>query len=230
MTSHSTVRRAFVLTLVLSLAPVLAPLASAQAPAAGCAATPADAWTMARQAVATKDAGKVMGVLTPSYRTRNSVEGAVGTSMLIEMGAMSAEMSGKPAEAAKAKATEKQLLGELDALLKKYKVPTIKEIGTPLMQRMEAPEVVARFAPIDHAAFAREIDVLLKKADAAARAGGVSGGDGPPKLDELVVGGGDLNAPLKDLKVAGADATATSGSATMRFKKIDGCWLIDAHK
>ncbi len=212
------------LALGLSALVIGGPSISAQ----DCAATPENAWRLAREAVATKDAGKVMERLSPAYRTQNSIETAVGASMVIEMTGFSADGAKTPAAKAKIQATEKQLLAELDALLKKYKAFTIKEIGTPRFRRMEAPEVVAKFAPIDHVAFAREMETLFAKVEAASKA---AGGDSEPvKLDELVVGGGDLNATLSGLKNTGDTAAAAAGKVTMKFRKIGGCWLIDGRE
>lgn len=213
------------LVAMVSLAAAVGLAAPAYAQAPACAATPADAWRLAREAVATKDAGNVMMRLSPAYQTQNSVETAVGASMVAQLSGLSGEMSNKPGAAAKAKAAETQLLTELDAILKKYKAPTIKEIGTPLMVKMRAPEVLAKFAPINHPAFARDMEAFFAKVEAAAKAAGVSGE--PTKLDELVVGGGDLNAPLSGLKVTGDTAVAGAGKVTMKLRKINGCWLID---
>ncbi len=135
-----------------------------------------------------------------------------------------------PAAAAKAKTAERQLLTELDGILTKYKAMTIKEIGTPRMMRMRAPEVLKRFSTIDHVGFAREMETFFAKVEAAAKAAGVSGTGEPPKLDELVVGGGDLNAPLVGMKVTGDTAKATAGNATMLFRRLNGCWLIDGRE
>jgi hypothetical protein len=197
-------------------------------PAPACAATAQDAWQNARAAVAGKDAGAVMLTLTPAYRTRNSVEYAVGASMVAEIGGLSGEMSSDPAAAGRAKAAEKKLLAELDGILKKYRAPTIAEIGTPLLMKMQDPAVVKRFAKIDHVAYAREMEKFFAKVEAAAKAAGVSGS--PPKLDELVVGGGDLNAPLAAPAVTGDTASATAGSTVMLFRKADGCWLVDGRE
>ena len=197
-------------------------------PAPACAATPQDAWKNARAAVAGKDAGAVTLTLTPAYRTRNSVEYAVGASMVATIGGLSGSMSNDPGAVKKAAAAEKKLLAELDRLLKKYKAPTIAQIGTPLLVKMQDPAVQARFAKIDHVGYAREMDVFFAKVEAAAKAAGVSGE--PPKLDELVVGGGDLNSPLGAPKVTGDTARATAGSTVMLFKKADGCWLIDGRE
>ncbi|HZI67338.1 MAG TPA: hypothetical protein VFF17_12305 [Thermoanaerobaculia bacterium] len=208
------------LVLALALAP--------PPPSPSCAATPADAWKNAKAAVAGKDAGAVTLTLTPDYRTRNSVEYAVGASMVAEIGGLSGSMSNSPGAAEKAKAAEKKLLAELDRILVKYKAPTIAQIGTPRLMKMQEPAVHARFAKIDHVGYAREMEAFFVKVEAAAKAAGVSGA--PPKLDELVVGGGDLNAPLGEPKVSGENARATAGSTVMRFRKVDGCWLIDGRE
>jgi hypothetical protein len=209
--------------IMTSLSMVAPGIANAQ----DCAATPEDAWRLARAAVATKDAGKVMARLSPSYQTQNSIETAVGASMVAEISGLAGDMSNKPELAKKAKDEEKKLLAELDTILKKHKAMTIKEIGTPRLPRMQAPDVIARFSKIDHAAFAREMMTFFGKVEAAAKAAGVSGSGEPPKLDELVVGYGDLNASLADLKTTGDTATAKSGKVTMRFTRINGCWLVD---
>jgi hypothetical protein len=91
---------------------------------------------------------------------------------------------------------------------------------------MQALEVLARFEKIDHAAYAREMEKFLGKVEAAAKEAGVSS-QGTPKLDELVVGGGDLKAPLGAPAVTGDTAKAAAGAATMQFRKINGCWLVD---
>ena len=207
------------------LASVLTILLAPPPPAAACAASPADAWKNAKAAVAGKDAGAVMLTLTPAYRTRNSVEYAVGASMVAEIGGLSGSMSNDAAAAAKAQAAEKKLLAELDKILVKYKAPTIAEIGTPRLMKMQDPAVQARFAKVDHVGYAREMEAFFVKVEAAAKAAGVSGS--PPKLDELVVGGGDLNATLAPPKVAGDEARATAGPIVMLFRKVDGCWLVD---
>jgi hypothetical protein len=213
------------MTLAL-LALVLALVSGPAGPA--CAATPADAWKNSKAAVATKDAGAVTLTLTPAYRTRNSVEYAVGASMVAEIGGLSGSMSNDPAAAKKAAAAEKKLLAELDRLLVKYKAPTIGEIGKPLLVKMQDPTVVKRFASIDHVGYARDMEAFFVKVEAAAKAAGVSGS--PPKLDELVVGGGDLNAALGEPKVTGDTARATAGSTVMLFRKVDGCWLVDGRE
>ncbi len=67
------------------------------------------------------------------------------------------------------------------------------------------------------------------KVDAAYKeAGGTSGG--PLKVDELVVGGGDLTAPLAAPKATGDTARAAAGKITMLFRKVEGCWLIDGRE
>jgi hypothetical protein len=197
----------------------IAPLAPA------CAATPQEAWTLAQKAVAAGDAGVVTERLSPDYRTRNALEMAIGASMMVGIGALSGDLSGSPAKAAAAKAAETQLSAELDTILRKYKAPTIKEIGTPLLMKMEDPAVLAKFAPIDHVAYAREMESLFARAEKAAEAAGVKGERS--KLDELVVGGGDLKVAPTAMKVAGDTATLPSGKVTMRFKKIAGCWVVD---
>lgn len=202
--------------------------AGADSPGA-CAATPADAWKLSREAVATKDAGKVMATLTPAYRTRNAVEYAVGASMVAELSGLSGEMSPKPGAAEKAKKAEKSLLAELDAILKKHGAPAIAEIGKPLLPKSQTPEVQARFAKVDHAAFARAMEAFFVKVEAAAKAAGVSS-EGPPKLDELVVGMGSLDAPLGAATVTGDTAKAVAGSITMLFRKQNGCWLVDGRE
>jgi hypothetical protein len=202
--------------------------AAAETPA-GCAGNPPEAWSRSREAVASGDAGRVTLTLTPAYRTRNAVEYAVGASMVAEIGGLSGELSNKPGLAEKTKAAEKKLLAELDGILKKYKAPTIKEIGTPLLVRMQAPEVQKRFEKIDHAAYAREMEKFFVKVEAAGKEAGVSS-QGPPKLDELVVGGGDLKAPLAEPKVTGDTARAAAGPTVMLFRKVDGCWLIDGRE
>lgn len=198
-------------------------------PAAACAATPQDAWKNARAAVAGKDAGAVMLTLTPDYRTRNSVEYAVGASMVAELGGLAGEMSSSPGAAAKAKAAEKKLLAELDGILTKHKALTIREIGTPRLMKMRDRDVQAGFAKIDHASYAREMEAFFVRVEAAAKAAGVSS-EGPPKLDELVVGGGDLNAPLAAPAVTGDTAHAKAGELAIFFRKVDGCWLIDGRE
>lgn len=219
------------LPLWFTVAFVAAGSAAAQAPA-GCAGTPEEAWSRAREAVASGDAGRVMLALTTAYKTRNSVEYAVGASMVAEIGGLSGEMSTKPGVAEKTKATEKKLLAELNGILKKYKAPTMKEIGTPLLVRMSAPDVLARFEKIDHAAYARDMEKFFVKVEAAAKEAGVTsqGQGGPPKLDELVVGGGDLKAALAAPQVTGDTARAAAGKTTMLFRKVGGCWLIDGRE
>ncbi len=210
------------------LAAVLALVLGSPGPTASCAATPADAWKNARAAVAGKDAGAVMLTLTPAYRTRNAVEYAVGASMVAEIGGLSGSMSNTPGAAEKAKAAEKKLLTELDRILVKYKAPTIAQIGTPRLVKMQDPAVEKRFAKIDHVGYARDMEAFFAKVEAAAKAAGVSGA--PPKLDELVVGGGDLNAALGAPKVTGDTARATARSTVMLFRRADGCWLIDGRE
>jgi len=214
----------------LALAAVLAASLQTSADAAtGCSTGPSDAWKASQEAVASGDAGRVILTLTPAYRTRNAVEYAVGASMVAQIGGMSGTMSDKPGAAEKAKAAETKLLAELDAILKKYKAATIEEIGKPLLVRMQEPEVLARFEKIDHAAYAREMEKFLGKVEAAAKEAGVSS-PGAPKLDELVVGGGDLSAPLAAPAVTGDTAKAAAGTATMRFRKVNGCWLVDGRE
>lgn len=199
--------------------------AAAPPVAPACAATPQEAWTLAQKAVAAGDAGLATERLSTEYRTRNALEMAIGASMMAEIGGMSGEGSGSAAKAAASKAAETKLLAELDALLRKYKVPTLKEIGTPLLMKLEDPTVLAKFAPIDHVAYAREMEAFFKKVEKAAEASGVKG-EGA-KLDELIVGGGDLMVPATAMKVTGDTATLPAGRVTMRFKKVAGCWAID---
>jgi len=225
---HGKSRSALIAASLVAVSLAFARSASAQTPS-GCAATPADAWARSREAVASGDAGKVMLTLTPAYRTRNAVEYAVGASMVAQLGGMSGELSNKPGAAEKAKATETKLLAELDGILKKYKAATIAEIGKPLLVRMQAPEVLARFEKIDHPAYAREMEKFLAKVEAAAKDAGVSS-QGTPKLDELVVGGGDLKAPLAAPQVTGDTARAAAGPTTMLFRKVGGCWLVDGRE
>jgi hypothetical protein len=111
--------------------------------AAACAATPQEAWTLAQKAVAADDAGLVTEQLSPDYRSRNALEMAIGASMLAEIGEMSGSLSGAPAKAAAAKAAETKLKAELDTLLRKYKAPTMKEIGTPYMMKLNDPATQA---------------------------------------------------------------------------------------
>ena len=193
--------------------------------AAACAATPQEAWTLAQKAVAANDAGLVTEQLSPDYRSRNALEMAIGASMLAEISEMSGAGSGSPAKAAAAKAAETQLKAELDTLLRKYKAPTMKEIGTPYMAKMNDPATQAKFAKVDHVALAREMETFFRKVEKATEAAGVKGEKA--KLDELVVGYGDLKVPPAAMKVDGDTATLPSGKVTMRFKKIGGCWLID---
>ena len=202
---------------------------TAGAEGVACSATPQDAWSSSKAAVASADAGNVMLTLTPAYRARNSVEYAVGSSMLAQIGGLSGDISSKPGAAEKAKAAEKKLLAELDAILKKHKAATMKEIGTPLLVRMQAPDVIARFEKIDHAAYARDMEKFMAKVEAAAKEAGVSS-QGSMKLDELVVGGGDLKAPLAAPRVTGDTARAAAGTTTLLFRKVNGCWLVDGRE
>lgn len=193
----------------------------------GCAATPEEAWRLAREAVATGDAGLVFERLSPAYRTRNSADFAASVTMMAEMGGLSGGMSNSSGAAAAASTAEGQLLKELDSLLRKYKAPSIKEIGTPLLVKIGEPVVLAKFAPIDHVGFAREVHQLFIRAEKAARAAGVRGG--AASLAELVVGGGDLKAPLGGLAIDGDTARASAGRV-MLFRKTGGCWLIDGRE
>jgi hypothetical protein len=197
--------------------------AAPMAPA--CAATPQEAWTLAQQAVTAGDAGLVTERLSPDYRARNALEMAIGASMLAEIGELSGAASGSPAKAAAAKAAETQLKAELDTLLRKYKAPTMKEIGTPSMMKLNDPATQAKFAAVDHVAFARDMETFFVKVEKAAEAAGVKGEKA--SLDELVVGYGDIKVPATGMKVTGDTATLPSGKVTMRFKKIAGCWVID---
>ena len=192
-----------------------------------CAATPQEAWTLAQQAVATGDAGLVTERLSPDFRARNALEMAIGASMVAQIGGLSGDASGSPGKAAAAKAAETKLLAELDALLRKYKAPTIKEIGTPLLMKMNDPATQAKFAKVDHVALAREMEAFFTKVEKAAEAAGVTGEKA--ELAELVVGYGDIKTPAAGITVAGDTATLPSGKATIRFKKIGGCWVNDAH-
>jgi hypothetical protein len=202
--------------------PAIPPPAQA-APA--CAATPQDAWSLAQKAVAANDAGLATERLSPAYRTRNALEMAIGASMIAEIGGMAGEGSGAASKAAAAKAAETKLLAELDALLKKHKAPTIKEIGTPLLMKLEDPATLAKFEKVDHVALAREMETFFRKVEKAAEAAGVKGER--TRLDEIVVGGGDLQAPVSGMTVSGDTATLPAGRVTMRFVKVGGCWLID---
>jgi len=209
-----------------SAAPAAAPaIGASRAMAPACAATPQDAWTLAQQAVATGDAGLVTERLSPDYRARNALEMAIGASMLAEIGGLSGDGSGSAEKAAAAKAAETKLLAELDAILRKYKAPTVKEIGTPLMMKMNDPATQAKFAAVDHVALAREMETFFTRVEKAAEAAGVKGEKA--ELAELVVGYGDLKVPAAGMKVTGDAATLPSGKVTMRFKKIGGCWVID---
>ena len=195
--------------------------------APACAATPQDAWALAQQAVATGDAGLVTERLSPDFRARNALEMAIGASMLTSIGEMAGSGSGAPEKAAAAKAAEAKLKAELDALLRKYKAPTITEIGTPLLMKMNDPATQAKFAKVDHVALAREMEAFFTKVEKAAEAAGVTGEKA--ELAELIVGYGDIKTPATGITVAGDTATLPSGKATIRFKKIGGCWVNDAH-
>jgi hypothetical protein len=216
---------------VLVLAPAGVRPSAAPAPAVSialapaCAATPQDAWTLAQQAVATGDAGLVTERLSPDYRARNALEMAIGASILTEIGEMSGSGSGSPEKAAAARAAEVKLKAELDTLLRKYKAPTMKEIGTPYMMKLNDPATQAKFASVDHVALAREMETFFTKVEKAAEAAGVKGENA--ELAELVVGYGDLKVPVTGMTVTGDTATLPSGKVTMRFKMIGGCWLID---
>jgi hypothetical protein len=207
----------------LVLAPAAVRSSAVSAPA--CAATPQDAWTLAQQAVASGDAGLVTERLSPGYRARNALEMAIGASLLAEIGEMSGSASGSPEKAAAARAAELKLKAELDALLRKYKAPTMKEIGTPYMMKMSDPATQAKFASVDHVALAREMETFFTKVEQAAEAAGVKGERA--RLDELVVGYGNLKTPVAGMNVAGDTATLPSGKVTIRFRKIGGCWVID---
>jgi hypothetical protein len=202
-----------------------APIGTPAPIAPACAATPQEAWTLAQQAVATGDAGLVTERLSPDYRARNALEMAIGASMLAEIGEMSGGGSGSPEKAAAAKAAETKLKAELETLLRKYKAPTMKEIGTPYMVKMNDPATQAKFAKVDHVALAREMEAFFTKVEKAAEAAGVKGEKA--QLAELVVGYGDIKTPAAGIKVAGDAATLPSGKVTMRFKKVAGCWVID---
>ncbi len=216
---------------VLLLAPaggrVIAAGHTAVASAPACAATPQEAWTLTQQAVAAGDAGLITERLSPDFRSRNALEMAIGASMLAEIGGLSGDGSGSPAKAAAAKAAETKLLAELDAILRKYKAPTIKEIGTPLMMKMNDPATQAKFAAVDHVAYARDMEAFFTKVEKAAEAAGVKGEKA--QIAELVVGYGDIKTPAAGIKVTGDTATLASGKATIRFKKMGACWVIDAH-
>ncbi len=204
-------------------------VATAQTPAATpCAGNPVDAWQHARAAVKSGDAGRVMLALTPEKRARESSSYAVGAHMVLGLSELAGDMSKKPDAARKAKAAEQKLSLELDAILKKHKAPSIKKIGKPIMQRVYSPEVLKLFANVDHAAYARDMEKFFVKVEAAAKDSGVSS-ESPPKLDELVVGGGpDLSAELSGLPGIGNIARVQAGGTVMSFKMIKGCWLIDA--
>jgi hypothetical protein len=234
MSRASCCRAALGAALVMSLSASGAVVIRAASPSTGiavagavpaCAATPQEAWTLAQQAVASGDAGAMTERLTVDYRARNALEMAIGASMLAEIGEMSGSGSGSPDKAAAAKAAETKLKAELDALLRKYKAPTMKEIGTPYMMKMNDPATQAKFAKVDHVALAREMETFFKTVEKAAQAAGVKGESA--HLDELVVGYGDIRVPPTAMKVAGDTATLPSGKVTMRFKKVAGCWLID---
>jgi hypothetical protein len=195
--------------------------------APACAATPQEAWTLAQQAVASGDAGLVTERLSPDFRARNALEMAIGASMLAEISEMSGAGSGSPEKAAAAKAAEAKLKADLDTLLRKYKAPTMKEIGTPYMMKMNDPATQAKFAGLDHVALAREMEAFFTKVEKAAEAAGVKGEKA--ELAELVVGYGDIKTPPAGIKASGDTATLQSGKATIRFKKIGGCWVNDAH-
>lgn len=195
-----------------------------------CAATPADLWKQAHTAVAGKNVAPVVQLMTPAFRAANAIEGAVGASMIIEMSSMSAEMSGDAAKQTKAAAEEKKLLAELDALLTKHKAMTIKQIGTPLLPRMEAPEVVAAFSKIDHVAFLSDLEPFFRKVATAAEAGGMKSEKEGFSLDELLTGSGKLSPTLAGVSIKGETATARSFNVTMKFKKTGNCWLIDGRE
>jgi len=193
-----------------------------------CAGSPVTAWEHAREAVKSGDAGRVMLALTPDKRAREASSYAVGAHMVLSLSELAGDMSKKPDVARKAKEAEKKLSLELDGILTKYKAPSIKKIGTPLMARVYAPDVLKMFANVDHAAFARDMEKFFVKAEAAAKQAGVSS-EGPPKLDELVVGGGpDLNAELSGLPGNGDIARIQAGGTVVSFKRVKGCWLIDS--
>jgi hypothetical protein len=193
--------------------------------APACAATPQEAWTLAQQAVAAGDAGLITERLSPDFRSRNALEMAIGASMLAEISEMSGAGSGSPEKAAAAKAAEAKLKADLDTLLRKYKAPTMKEIGTPYMMKLNDPATQAKFAAVDHVALAREIEAFFTNVEKAAEAAGVKGEKA--QLSELVVGYGDIKTPAAGIKATGDTATLASGKVTMRFKKIAGCWVID---
>jgi len=232
--SHATIGAVLVASIMApgsvrsAAAPSAAPASHASmAVAPVCAPTPQDAWTLAQQAVATGDAGLVTERLSQDFRARNALEMAIGASMLAQIGGLSGDGSASAEKAAAAKAAETQLLIELDAILRKYKAPTVREIGTPLMVKMNDPATQAKFAPVDHVALARDMEAFFTKVEKAAEAAGVKGEKA--ELAELVVGYGDITTPAAGMKVTGDTATLTSGKATMRFKRIGGCWFIDAH-
>ncbi len=207
----------------------LSSISAAQTPAPTlCAGSPVQAWEHAREAVKSGDAGRVMLTLTPDKRARESSSYAVGAHMVLSLSELAGDMSKKPDVARKAQEAERKLSLELDGILKKYKAPSIKKIGTPLMSRVYSPDVLKMFANVDHSAFARDMEKFFVKVEAAAKNAGVSS-EGPPKLDELVVGGGpDLNAELSGLPGIGDIARVQAGGTVVSFKMIKGCWLIDS--
>jgi len=81
------------------LAASLSASATIRAQAPACAATPEDAFRLAREAVATDDAGLVMLRLSPSLRTQNAVELAIGASMVAGLGGLSGQLSNVPEKA-----------------------------------------------------------------------------------------------------------------------------------
>ncbi len=201
----------------------------AQTPTASlCAGSPVAAWEQARDAVKSGDAGRVMLTLTLEKRARESSSYAVGAHMVLSLSELAGDMSKKPDAARKAKAAEKKLSLELDGILRKYKAPSIKQIGTPVMSRVYAPDVLKMFANVDHPGFARAMEKFFVKVEAAAKDAGVSS-ESPPKLDELVVGSGpDLNAELSGLPGIGDIARVQAGGTVVSFKMIKSCWLIDS--
>lgn len=204
-------------------------VAMAQTPASGrCAGNPVDAWEHAREAVKSGDAGRVMLALTPEKRAREASSYAVGAHMVLGLSELAGDLSKKPDAARKAKEAEKKLSLELDGILRKHKAPSIKRIGTPLLSRVYAPEVLKLFAKVDHAAYARDMERFFVKVEAAAKEAGVTSEESP-KLDELVVGGGpDLSAELSGPPGIGDIARVEAGGTVVSFKRVKGCWLIDA--
>jgi hypothetical protein len=101
--------------------------------------------------------------LSPGFRARNALEMAIGASMLAQVGGMAGDGSGSAEKAAAVEAAETKLLAELDAILHKHKAPTVTEIGTPLMMKMNDPATQAKFAPVDHVALAREMEAFFTK-------------------------------------------------------------------